>query len=800
VLKNPWQDYGFQGWKAPAFHPLGCGGSMLLPCSKKYDVSNGWAMSTIINSKRITIKGIVQGVGFRPHVYRLATDLKLRGWIMNTASGVFIEVEGPLPGIDEFIRLLLEAPPPLALITSCQVEDIATQHFGDFTILESVNQQTREVMVSPDIAICADCQREVLDPQNRRFHYPFINCTNCGPRFTIIQDVPYDRVNTTMAKFPMCRECGAEYRDPLNRRFHAQPNACPRCGPHAILTDRLGESCKDKVIDVLKAGAIVAVKGLGAFHLAVDASNREAVSLLRQRKKRDVKPFAVMARDLEAVKKYCQVTAREEQWLTSRQAPIVVIESKANPAIPGELLHPGLNTLGVMLPYSPLHYILFDEELDLLVMTSANISDEPIITDNIEALSKLKNLADYFLLHNRDIFNPCDDSVMSCTSMGTPNIIRRARGFVPQGIKIEGMKTEPTVLAVGGEMKNTFCLTRGDEAFLSQHWGDLNHYNNYLNFSEGIKRFKNMLAVEPAVIAHDLHPNYQSTRWALQQTHLDLVPVQHHYAHMASVMAENGINGPAIGLICDGTGWGTDGAVWGGEVLIGDYRGFDRVAHLKYMPLPGGDLTSKKPYRMAFIYLYQLMGEKAYPYAERWLPDLTWQERDIMVNRLQQPEPLVTSSCGRLFDAVSSILGICHFNRYEGQAAMELEAMADMKTDGIYPGWIEKSPDGLIMDVSEIWMALLNDLDRGVLLSAISARFHRSLAWLFTETIRRVYERSGIKQVVMSGGVFHNNILLKTMLQSLKKLELEVYIHKQVPAGDGGIALGQAIIASEVTP
>lgn len=767
---------------------------------QKNDVSSGGVMKTMINSKRITIKGIVQGVGFRPHVYRLATHLALKGWIMNSASGVFIEVEGPSAGIDEFIRLLLEAPPPLALIRSCQVEEIEPRHFHEFTILESDSQQTREVMVSPDIAICADCQREVLNPRDRRYRYPFINCTNCGPRFTIIQDVPYDRVNTTMARFSMCRECEAEYRDPLNRRFHAQPNACPLCGPQTMLTDANGDPCQDSIIDVLKAGAIVAVKGLGAFHLAADATNREAVSLLRRRKKRDAKPFAVMARDLEAVKKYCQVTPREEQWLTSRQAPIVVIKSRFNPLIPGELLHPGLDTLGVMLPYSPLHYILFDEELDLLVMTSANISDEPIITSNKEALSQIKNLADYFLLHNRDIFNPCDDSVLSCAGTGTPNIIRRARGFVPRGIKIAGLRTEPTVLAVGGEMKNTFCLTRGDEAFLSQHWGDLNHYKNYMNFCEGIKRFKNMLAVEPAVIAHDMHPNYQSTRWALQQTDLDRVPVQHHYAHMASVMAENGLKEPAIGLICDGTGWGTDGAVWGGEVLIGDYRGFDRVAHLKYMPLPGGDMTIKKPYRMAFIYLYQLMGEKAFRYAERWLPDLTLLERDVIVNRIHQAEPLLTSSCGRLFDAVSSILGICHINRYEGQAAMELEANADMKTDGIYPGWIEKSPEGLIMDVSEIWMALLNDYDRGISPSVISGRFHRSLALLFTETVRQVHERSGINQVVISGGVFHNNILLKTMVESLKQLDLEVYIHQQVPAGDGGIALGQAIIASEVIP
>ncbi len=756
-------------------------------------------MTQHISSKRFTIKGIVQGVGFRPHVYRLAVGLGLKGWVLNSSSGVFIEVEGLTSRVDEFIRTLLEQPPPLAVIRSCQEEELPIQNFADFVILESVKQETREVMVSPDIAICGDCRREVLDPGDRRYRYPFINCTNCGPRFTIIKDVPYDRAKTTMAEFPMCPECEAEYRNPLDRRFHAQPNACPICGPGVCLTDKDGKANHASVIDVLKSGAIVAVKGLGAFHLAVDASNRNAVRQLRQRKLRDAKPFAVMARDLTAARKYCLISEPEEAWLASRQAPIVVMKSLNNPVIPGDLLHPGLNTLGVMLPYTALHYLLFDEELDLLVMTSANVSDEPIITDNYQALKKLYSLADYFFIHNRQIFNPCDDSVLSCTALKTTNIIRRARGFVPQGIKLPRMNGHKSVLAVGGEMKNTFCLTRGDEAFLSQHWGDLNHYHNYINFLAGIDRFQKMLAVEPNIIAHDMHPDYQSTRWAKEQGLLPRVAVQHHHAHMAAAMAENGLQGKAIGLICDGTGWGTDGNIWGGEVLTGDYRSFDRVAHLNYLPLPGGDLTAKKPYRMAFIYLYELLGERAIRYAQRWLPDMSREEADIIINRLDRGESLLTSSCGRLFDAVSAILGVCQINRYEGQAAMELEAMARHGAAGSYPVRVHSGPQGLIMDANPLWLSIIHELEKGITPEIIAARFHRGLAALFTETIRLVRERSGIDQVVMSGGVFYNQILSELMMESLNRMNMKVYVHRQVPAGDGGIALGQAVIASEVT-
>lgn len=755
-------------------------------------------MTQQISSKRLTIKGIVQGVGFRPHVYRLAVSMGLKGWVLNSSKGVFIEVEGPSSQVDQFVSALRQQPPPLAVIRNFEVEELQAQNYHEFTILESVAGPSREVDVSPDIAICADCRREVVTLNDRRYGYPFTNCTNCGPRFTIIHDVPYDRAKTTMAVFPMCPQCEKEYSDPFNRRFHAQPNACPICGPKAWLTDKDGSVCQSSISEVLSQGSILAVKGLGAFHLAVDASNREAVSLLRSRKHRDAKPFAVMARDINAARKYCLVSEQEEAWLTSRQAPIVVMKSLNHPALPGDLLHPGLNTLGLMLPYTPLHYLLFNAEIDLLVMTSANISDEPLITDNDQALSSLGELADYFLLHNREIYNPCDDSVLSCTAAMTTNIIRRARGFVPQGIKLPGIAMDRSVLAVGGEMKNTFCLTRGNQAFLSQHWGDLSNYHNYVNFTAGIERFKNMLAVTPSLIAHDMHPDYQATRWAKGHKQTQQLAVQHHHAHMAAAMAENGLEGKTIGLVLDGSGWGADGSVWGGEILTGDYLGFERVAHLTEMPYPGGDLNAGKPYRMAFIYLYQLLGEAAWHYAQRWLPDLSQLEAEFIINRIQRGEPLLTSSCGRLFDAVSSLLRVCHINRYEGQAAMELEALAAPHAAGSYPVKVYPGGRGLIMDVSSIWLHIIDDIEKGINPAHISMRFHRSLAALFTAAIRQVRDQSGIEQVVLSGGVFHNQILSSQMIDALNGLNMMVYIHRQVPTGDGGIALGQAAIASEV--
>lgn len=751
----------------------------------------------IKKSYRISIKGIVQGVGFRPFVYRLAQEYGVYGWVINSAAGVFIEAEGAEAQLQEFCRRLVAEPPPLAVIRSCEIEPMELIGYGDFTIRESQDRDEKVVGVSPDIAICADCRREVSDPQDRRYGYPFINCTNCGPRFTIIKDLPYDRAKTTMAPFPMCDQCRAEYENPLHRRFHAQPNACPVCGPHTQLVDRNGRTVDSTPVEMLKQGHIVAVKGLGAFHLAADATQPEVIKNLRKRKKRDYKPFAVMARDLNVARKYCVINPVEESWLVSPQAPIVVMQRKDKGNLPGAVIHPGLDTLGVMLPYTPLHFLLFDQELELLIMTSANISDEPLITGNEEAIRQLGDIADYFLIHNRDIYNPCDDSVMRITLLNTPQFFRRARGLVPRGIT---MPVEShAVLALGGEMKNTFCITRQGEAYLSQHWGDLNHYGNYQKFLQGIERFKKMLAVEPRILAHDLHPNYQTTRWAREQSDIPRVEVQHHYAHMASAMAENGLEGEVLGMICDGTGWGTDGAVWGCEILRGDYRNYQRMAHLRYLPLPGGDLTARKPYRMTFVYLLETLGEAALEAADRLLPALSREERNIMLQgRQQRFADVQTSSCGRLFDAAGALLGICSVNNYEGQAAIELEACCDLSVKERYGFQAVKQGQMWIMDVIPMWKEMLDDIKHKLPVKVIAQKFHLTLVDLFVHTLDKVRDETGLNKVVLSGGVFHNQIILLQLTQKLISHKFMVYQHQQVPPGDGGISLGQAIIASEV--
>ncbi|MEN6391989.1 MAG: carbamoyltransferase HypF [Syntrophomonas sp.] len=748
---------------------------------------------------RITIKGIVQGVGFRPHVYRLAMELGLKGWVLNSSAGVFIELEGEEETIEEFITRLSNEPPPLALIRSMDTETIPNQGFSEFTIRESESQDQTLVMISPDIAICEDCKREVRDKRDRRYGYPFTNCTNCGPRFTIIKDVPYDRAKTTMAPFPMCHDCQEEYENPLHRRFHAQPNACPVCGPAVTMLAQDGSPVQASAPALLKKGAILAIKGLGGFHLAVDAKNQKAVRELRRRKRRDVKPFAVMVRDLEAAARYCEVSAGAQGLLTSPQAPIVVLSERQDSRLPSDSIHPGLSTLGVMLPYTPLHYLLFDQDLDVLIMTSANISDEPLITDNDAAMQKLGGIADYFMMHNREIYNPCDDSVVGLTAWDAPHFFRRARGYVPRAIKIP-RNTEP-VLAVGGEMKNTFCITRQGDAYLSQHWGDLNHYLNYMNFQNGIERFKKMLGVEPRIIAHDLHPDYQSTRWAKEQGEagMKLIPVQHHYAHLASVMAENQLEGEVLGLICDGTGWGLDGAVWGGELLRGDYKQFERLGHLKYLPLPGGDLTVKRPYRMAYTYLQQAFGQTAGSIGQRYLPQLGEVERQYLEYQNKKTDNiLLTSSCGRLFDAVSALLGICAVNRSEGQAAIELEAVARVLDGQSYAYALEEDHNLLIMNPLPAWQEMVVDLEREMAVSVIAGRFHLTMAELFCAALKQLREKTSINRVVLSGGVFHNQILLVELRKRLELNKFDVYYHSMVPPGDGGISLGQAVIASEV--
>ncbi|NLV17511.1 MAG: carbamoyltransferase HypF [Syntrophomonadaceae bacterium] len=750
-----------------------------------------------IKAYRIKINGIVQGVGFRPHVYRLAMEFGLKGWVLNSPAGVSLEVEGEETPLGDFLDRLQKEPPPMALIRSYDIQEISPAGFRDFTIKPSDDAGEIKVMISPDIAVCGECRREVSDPKDRRFGYPFTNCTNCGPRFTIIKDLPYDRAMTAMASFSMCRECQAEFNDPSQRRFHAQPNACPVCGPHIRLVDGQGQVAREGACELLKAGKIIAVKGLGGFHLAVNALDAEAVRRLRRGKRRDAKPFAVMASDVDTARKYCFADAEEENLLKSPQAPIVVLERNDGPSLSMEAVHPGINTLGVMLPYTPLHYLLFDQELKMLVMTSANISDEPLIIDNDEAVKQLGEVADYFLLHDRDIYNPCDDSVLQLTKLKTVHFFRRARGFVPGSIRL-GTEAEP-VLALGGDMKNTFCITREGEAFLSQHWGDLNHYHNYVYFQQGIELFKKALKVEPQVLAHDLHPEYQASRWAKQQKDVKRIEIQHHHAHLAAVMAENQLQGQVLGLICDGSGWGSDGTLWGGEILRGDYRQFTRLGHLKNVPLPGGDISARRPYRMALVYLFSALGEAGLAWADQGLLHLSREEKELLVNKIgpHSKEPL-TSSCGRLFDAVGAVLGICGVNNYEGQAAAELEAVADQNEKGSYGFQVYRDDHHLLMDVMPMWPELIADMGKDRSTASMAQKFHLTLVKMYTEALGRIREETGLNRVVLSGGVFHNQILLTNLIKGLTERDFLVYHHQKIPPGDGGISLGQAAIASEV--
>lgn len=749
---------------------------------------------------QIKIEGVVQGVGFRPHVYRLAAAHGIAGWVLNSSEGVTIWAEGTEAQLEAFYRDLLARPPKLARIVSHCRTPRTPVPYTTFFIKHSEAGEHKDVLISPDVAICEDCRREIFDPGDRRYGYPFTNCTNCGPRFTIIMDVPYDRAKTTMREFPMCPDCAREYEDPGHRRFHAQPNACPDCGPQVWLQDRQGTRYPGLGQEFLRQGYILAVKGLGGFHLVCDAVNAGAVRELRRRKQREYKPFAVMCRDLDVVRRYCRVSAEEEELLTAAACPIVILDRHRLDDLPREI-SPGIKTLGVMLPYTPLHHLLFADDLDILIMTSANISDDPLIIDNDEALNKLEGIADYFLLHNRRIFNRCDDSVAAVVN-GKPQIIRRARGYVPLPVDLP-FAVRP-VLACGGELKNTFCITKGNGAYPSQHLGDLNHFGNYRQFIETIPRFETMLDVKPEIVACDLHPDYMATRWARSLEDVKVVGVQHHHAHMASCMAENGLQEKVLGIICDGTGFGTDGTVWGFEFLVGDYREFDRMAHLSYQPLPGGDATVRNPERMALTYLYQLFGEEGLAAAGEFLSLSGLETRVVLQQIRNRINSIPTSSCGRLFDAVSALLGVCRVVRYEGQAAIELEAIIDPEAGvapeatGSYPFTLRTETRPYVIDTKPMWQALLQDLRGGVSKGEMSARFHNTVVAMIGKTADVIRSETGINKAVLSGGVFQNRYLFDRTLACLNQAGFTVFYHSEIPANDGGISVGQALIANEV--
>jgi hydrogenase maturation protein HypF len=744
----------------------------------------------------IEITGIVQGIGFRPFIYNLAHKHFIRGWVLNNEKGVFIDAESEDGNLDHFIQEIPTLAPPLARIESFNVKYLEPFGYTTFEIRKSKEAQEKFVLISPDVATCDQCLSELLSPQNFRYRYPFINCTLCGPRFTIIQDIPYDRHKTTMSPFTMCPICQKEYEDPSDRRFHAQPNACPACGPSLCLEDREGKEVAgdpiEKTLQLLKMDCIVAIKGLGGFHLACDAKNQEAVSSLRSRKFREDKPFAVMCRDMQEIRKHCQVNQEEERLLLSVERPIVILRRKKDSVI-AHAVAPYQDTLGVMLPYSPLHHLLLNGLLKTLVMTSGNISDEPISYKNEEAFNRLSKIADYFLFHNREIHTRCDDSVTRIVG-GKPYIIRRSRGYVPFPIKVP-FPLE-MILACGGELKNTFCLTRGQYAFISHHIGDLENLETLTSFEEGIEHFKRLFYIEPKAVAYDLHPDYLSTKYAQSLPDIPKIGVQHHHAHIVSAMAENGIEGDVIGVAIDGTGFGLDGTIWGGEFLIANFRDFDRAAHLKKVPMPGGSMAIKEPWRMAMVYLSEAFGEEAKDLKidlMRRVDPKKWEILSRMIEK--EVNTPWTSSMGRLFDATSSLLSVRDEVRYEGQAAIELEMVADQSVKEKYSLHIHKDEKPMVIDSTEMIREIVHDLADGIPSSKISGKFHQTISHLIVEICETIRFKEKLARVVLSGGVFQNIFLLSLVTEGLKRSGFDIYTHHLVPTNDGGISLGQAVIA-----
>ncbi|MGB2634291.1 MAG: carbamoyltransferase HypF [Candidatus Acidiferrum sp.] len=754
----------------------------------------------VVARKAIDITGIVQGVGFRPFVYRLAQECNLTGFIANTSAGVTIEVQGDAVFLDRFLERLPSELPPLAKITSLFPRDAEPQSETAFRILSSRLDTPAKALISPDVAVCADCLREMMNPRDRRFRYAFINCTNCGPRFTIVRDIPYDRARTSMSAFQMCAACQAEYDDPANRRFHAQPNACWDCGPQLLFCSSDGvpldvaEPLRETV-RLLEQDRIVAIKGLGGFHLACNARSESAVELLRARKRRVEKPFAVMLRRIEDVDRFCILDDAARKLLLSIERPIVLLPRKPDSGL-AESIAPRNHFLGIFLPYTPLHHLLFaGAKFDALVMTSANLSEEPIAIDNAEAFRRLHGIADAYLVHNRDILRRCDDSVVRIAA-GQSQMLRRSRGFVPVPVPLE-YESQP-VLAVGGELKNTICILRGSEAFLSQHIGDLENLESYGFFGEAVQHFQRILEVHPGVIAYDLHPDYFSTKWAVALEGVKLIGVQHHHAHIASCMGENHLDGKVIGVALDGTGYGTDGAVWGGEVLLADYKEFERAAHFEYVPMPGGAAAIHEPWRVALSYLVKHYVKDLNSLDLPFLRGIDERRRNVIQQMIdRQIHSPRTSSCGRLFDAVAALAGIRSTVNYEAQAAIELEMAAhDSTDDGAYP--FDLIPDGSHWQIGtfSLFQALLRDLRSQQPVADISRRFHAGLATLFVELAEKIREQSKLNRVCLSGGCFHNVLLFRLLLDGLRAKSFDVYFHSEVPAGDGGISLGQALIAA----
>lgn len=743
------------------------------------DVRNG------IQRVRVHIRGAVQGVGFRPFVYRLATKLELFGLVNNSPDGVTVEIEGPTERLRSFLSRLSREKPPRSFIESVEESWLDPSGHSEFVIGKSENSGEKAAIILPDIATCPDCLSEILDPEDRRYKYPFTNCTNCGPRYSIIRELPYDRPNTTMAGFEMCEACLAEYEDPLDRRFHAQPNACPDCGPQLALWNATGDPLatrNDALIaaaDAIRAGRIVALKGLGGFHLICDARNNEAVHELRRRKHREQKPLALMVASVEAVHCACFVSDLERSLLASPESPIVLLRAKNKPNV-SSLIAPRNPYLGVMLPYTPLHHLLMRELQLPVVATSGNLSDEPICIDEYEALERLSGIADSFLVHDRNIERHVDDSILR-VMMGREMILRRARGYAPLPFPISGI--EEPVVAVGAHLKNTVAVAVNGQAYISQHIGDLETTQAFNAFSAVIEDVERLYEVHPSLVVCDLHPDYASTKWATEFG--PSARVQHHYAHILSCMAENGVSAPCLGIAWDGTGYGNDGTIWGGEFLCISDNGFERAAHLRTFRLPGGDRAVREPRRAALGLLFEVLGEKVFdrrdlfPVVSFSVPELKMIKK-MLAEGINAP---LTSSAGRLFDAVASILGLRERVAFEGQAAMELEFLADTDEPGKYDFAFGDS----ILDWEPMLRELISDMDSGGRPAIISAKFHNTLV----EMMAAVANKIGVESVALSGGCFQNRYLLEHAVERLRRDGFRVYWHRRIPTNDGGIALGQ---------
>ncbi|MBA2691464.1 MAG: carbamoyltransferase HypF [Rubrobacter sp.] len=759
--------------------------------------------------REVSVRGIVQGVGFRPFVFALSKKHGLSGTVCNDAEGVRIEAEGAAGDLDRFLRALEADAPPLAVVEAIAWRPLAVLGEESFRIEESADGLRRHALVSPDVATCEECLAEIFDMHDRRHRYPFTNCTNCGPRFTITRSVPYDRATTTMAHFEMCADCQSEYDDPSDRRFHAQPNACPICGPKVRLLDKFGHEMRGKPEDpiehaarMLRGRAIVAIKGLGGYHLACDPFDEKAVKILRSRKVRQDKPFALMARDVDQAREMCHVSPEEEKLLTSSARPVILLQRREDCGVADDVA-PRQKTLGVMLAYTPLHHLLLGDAGVPLVMTSGNNADEPISYRDEESFDHLGGIADYFLIHDRPIHMRCDDSVVRIVR-GETYPLRRSRGYAPAPLGV-AESFGRHILACGGELKNTFCVAKEGHVFMSHHIGDLENYETLRSFREGIEHFCGLFDIQPEVVAYDLHPEYLSTKYAreLEEEGMTAVGIQHHHAHIASCLADNERPGGerAIGVAFDGTGYGTDGAVWGGEFFEGSIEeGFERRGHIGYAPLPGGSAAIREPWRMAVSHLVGLYGEEE---AVRLPLAVIRQagERNVrlmarLVERNLNTPP--TSSAGRLFDTAAALVGVqgSHRTTYEGQAAIELELAASGYVERGYPFHLRSEGEGWIAGTRGITAGVVEDLLSGREAEEISAKFHRTMAEVVAAGCERVREQDGTSIVALSGGTFQNMLLLAQVIKLLERKGFTVHRHRRVPTSDGGLALGQAMLAN----